>query len=453
MSGFEATATPGANGRRSPDAVSSRIEYDLLRSVLRFSPVPISVFDLRGRILLVSRSYEAILGARGEDIVGKSFADLLPPDVVERFTQRLAQLQETRTALDVEDAIRVGDQLRTFATRLFPLFDADGRHTANCGIAIETTERSRAKERLQQIIDEAPFGAHTYELMPDGRLVFAVGNRSATAILGIDHSELVGKTLEEAFPALACSEVPARYRQVAATGETFHADEMEYTDGRVAGVFEVHAVQTGHSTVTAFFRDVRELAHAYDLAVEGWSRAMDLRDKETEGHTRRVTELTARLAAAMGLSEHEILQVRRGALLHDVGKMAIPDHILLKTGPLTDAEWAVMRKHPEHAYELLRPITFLRGALDIPYCHHEKWDGTGYPRGLKGAEIPLTARLFAVADVYDALCSERPYREAWPHAKVLAHIRSLSGTHFDPEAVEVFLRVASAPADPAASTA
>ena len=188
-------------------------------------------------------------------------------------------------------------------------------------------------------------------------------------------------------------------------------------------------------------RSNHELSQAYDATIEGWSRALDLRDKETEGHTQRVTEMTIRLARAFGLPEEEILHIRRGALLHDIGKMGVPDHILLKSGELTEEEWAQMRTHPEYAYNLLKPIAFLRPALDIPLCHHEKRDGSGYPRGLKGQEIPLAARLFMVVDVWDALRSDRPYRLAWTREKALDYIRSLSGTHFDPKVVDAFLEI------------
>jgi len=180
---------------------------------------------------------------------------------------------------------------------------------------------------------------------------------------------------------------------------------------------------------------------AYDSTIEGWSHALDLRDKETEGHTQRVMEMTLKLGQAARISGEDLLHMRRGALLHDIGKMGVPDSILLKPGTLTDEEWGVMRMHPTFAFELLSPIAYLHPALDIPYCHHEKWDGSGYPSGLKGEQIPLAARLFAVVDVWDALCSDRPYRQGWPHEKVLNHIRSLAGTHFDPKAVELFLEV------------
>jgi PAS domain S-box-containing protein len=181
-----------------------------------------------------------------------------------------------------------------------------------------------------------------------------------------------------------------------------------------------------------------ELQLAYDATIEGWSQAMDLRDKETEGHSLRVTELTIRLARGIGMSEDEIVHVRRGALLHDIGKLSVPDAILLKPGELTDEEWALMKKHPQLAYDMLLPIAYLHPALDIPYCHHEKWDGTGYPRGLKGQEIPLSARIFAIVDVWDALTSARPYRAAWPRQKVIDYLWQQSGAFFDPAVVKAF---------------
>ena len=174
-------------------------------------------------------------------------------------------------------------------------------------------------------------------------------------------------------------------------------------------------------------RSNSELSLAYDVTIQGWSHALDLRDKETEEHTQRVTELTLSLAKAFGCSEEEIVQVRWGALLHDIGKMGVPDEILLKPGPLTEDEWVLMRMHPIFALNMLSPIKYLRKALDIPYCHHEKWDGSGYPQGLKGNQIPLAARIFAVVDVWDALRSDRPYRPAWAEDKALEYIKASSG--------------------------
>jgi PAS domain S-box-containing protein len=182
-----------------------------------------------------------------------------------------------------------------------------------------------------------------------------------------------------------------------------------------------------------------ELTLAYDTTLEGWARALELRDYETEGHAQRVLEMTLRLARAMGMGDTELAHVRRGALLHDIGKLAIPDAILFKPGALAEDEWCIMCQHPVFAHELLSPIAYLRPALDIPYCHHEKWDGTGYPRGLQGEQIPLAARVFAVVDVWDALLSDRPYRPAWSEDKVLEYIRDQAGKHFDPQVVEMFM--------------
>ena len=186
-------------------------------------------------------------------------------------------------------------------------------------------------------------------------------------------------------------------------------------------------------------RSNSELMLAYDATIEGWSRAMDMRDRETGDHTKRVVDRTMTLAADFGFSGDMLMHIRRGALLHDIGKLAVPDTILFKSDELTDEEWAIMKQHPTFAFEMISPIQYLRQAVNIPYCHHERWDGTGYPRGLSGEQIPLEARIFAVVDVYDALTSDRPYRKAWSKEKALEYIRSQAGIHLDPVVVERFL--------------
>jgi putative nucleotidyltransferase with HDIG domain len=182
-----------------------------------------------------------------------------------------------------------------------------------------------------------------------------------------------------------------------------------------------------------------QLEIAYEATLRGWVTALDIRDKETNGHTQRVTVLTQRLAQKMGVDRDAMEHITRGALLHDIGKMAISDEILRKKGSLTPEERAVMEEHPMHAYKMLSAIEFLRPALDIPYCHHEKWDGTGYPRRLKGEEIPFAARIFSVIDVWDALTSERPYHRALPHHEVRRKIKADAHKHFDPRVVEAFM--------------
>jgi putative nucleotidyltransferase with HDIG domain len=181
------------------------------------------------------------------------------------------------------------------------------------------------------------------------------------------------------------------------------------------------------------------LTLAYDATIEGWARALELRDGATEGHSQRVMTLTLDLASRIGMMDEELIHVRRGALLHDIGKMGIPDHILLKPGPLTQDEWKIMRKHPVYAYEMLRSINYLSLALDIPHFHHEKFDGSGYPTGMKGDRIPLAARVFCVVDVWDALTSDRPYRKAWSEENVIAYIKENAGSHFDPDIAAQFL--------------
>ncbi len=188
----------------------------------------------------------------------------------------------------------------------------------------------------------------------------------------------------------------------------------------------------------------RQLIRSYDETLEGWAKALELRDKETEGHSERVTDLTVRLAQAMGIQGEALVNIRRGALLHDIGKMGTPDAILNKNGPLDEEERRIIEKHPQHAYDMLRLIEYLQPALEIPYCHHEKWDGTGYPRKLKGEEIPISARIFAVMDVFDALSNDRPYRKAWAFPEVFKYLRDQSGSHFDPRVVEAFIRLMNA---------
>lgn len=181
------------------------------------------------------------------------------------------------------------------------------------------------------------------------------------------------------------------------------------------------------------------LQESYESTLEGWAAALDLRDKETEGHSQRVTQLAVQLAQELGMSKEDLAYLRQGALLHDIGKMGVPDRILHKHGPLTEQEQATMRQHPVNAYRMLYPIKHLRPAIDIPYCHHEKWDGNGYPNGLKGEEIPLAARIFTIVDVWDALRSDRPYRQAWSVKKTVAYLQEQAGKSFDPHIVQRFV--------------
>ena len=215
----------------------------------------------------------------------------------------------------------------------------------------------------------------------------------------------------------------------------FHSHEMDLA---YVLSFEVSLAIANAQLYEKARQAVTDISQAYNATLEGWSRMLDMRDHVTEEHTHRVTELTVALAQRMGFPDSELGHLRRGALLHDIGKMGIPDSILQKPGALSNEERAIMQTHPEKAYQILSRIEYLLPAVDIPYCHHEKWDGTGYPRGLCGEQIPLSARLFAVVDVFDALTSDRPYRKAWKKEKALTYIREQSGKHFFPDVVKVF---------------
>jgi len=226
--------------------------------------------------------------------------------------------------------------------------------------------------------------------------------------------------------------------------EVFHRSVFSH-DEDWTGFLEALAGQAAIAIDNAaLFRNLQQsrdnLMIAYDMTIEGWAMALDLRDRETEGHSRRVSKMTVRVASEIGVPEHDLLHIKRGALLHDIGKLGVPDAVLFKNGKLDETDWAIMKQHPSIAYHLMARIPFLEKAVDIPYCHHERWDGTGYPRGLKGTEIPFSARIFAVVDIWDALCSDRPYRKAWSKDEVVEHISALSGSHLDPGLVEVFLK-------------
>ena len=292
----------------------------------------------------------------------------------------------------------------------------------------------------------------------DSQGVFLYVSPACSTIMGYEPEELIGRQVlpfihpgdsENLLKLLNSSKwddpiVAIQYRAKHKIGEYVWLE----TTARVIYDQENNAVEIQASSrditerkeaQVALQRAHQELREAYDKTIEGWVKALDLRDHETEGHTQRVTEMTVRLARSLGCTDEEILNIRRGALLHDMGKMGIPDEILQKPGPLTEEDWVVMRQHPQYAYDMLSPIGELNKALVIPYYHHERWDGSGYPHGLKGENIPLFARLFAVVDVWDALSSDRPYRKRIPPKDVIEYLQQESGRLFDPNIVEKFL--------------
>jgi diguanylate cyclase (GGDEF)-like protein/PAS domain S-box-containing protein/putative nucleotidyltransferase with HDIG domain len=429
-----------------------RIEFArLMREHDAVSGLESQVRRRDGRVIWISESSRAV-----RDAVGRL---LYYEGIVEDITHRKRAEEEIR-ALNAELGRRLE---RLAALRCIDVAIIEGR---DLGPTLDVC--------LDQVITQLrPDAAVILLCDPDSQsLYYAAGRglrtevprhtphtpgqglaRRAASERRIMHAPHLARDLEEVehSPYLTGEEFVSYYAvplvakdEVKGVLEIFHRTPLDPT-AEWLGFLETLAGQAAIAIDNAWlFDDLRrsnaELAAAYDATIEGWSRALDLRDQETEGHSRRVTELTLRLAHAMGIPGAELVHVRRGALLHDIGKMGIPDRILHKPGPLTEEEWQVMRRHPQYAREMLQPVAFLRPALEIPYCHHERWDGTGYPRGLKGEEIPLAARIFAVVDVWDALRSDRPYRPAWSERRVCEHLRSLAGTHLEPVVVEVFLR-------------
>ena len=412
--------------------------------------------NLRGQLVQWNRKMETVTGLSPKELQGIPATELFPPADRAAIVEAITQAFSTGYA-EVEGSLQGKDGTLTPHHFLgVPLRDAAGQVIGLTGMGRDVTEQRRqqaavleSEQRYRALVDLSP---EAMIVLQDDRLVYA--NRAGVAMLGAGSlAEIAGTpALDFVHPDY---QLHARER-LRQTGrlETKHHRWVR-RDGRVIDVESVSGPtdHKGRPARQVLARDITDrqraeervlalndaLIQAYDSTIEGWSRALDYRDHETEGHSQRVTELTLRLARTVGLGEDELVHVRRGALLHDMGKMGVPDRVLLKPGPLDDAEWEVMRRHPALAVEMLAPIMFLGPALQIPLCHHEKWDGTGYPHGLKGEQIPLVARLFAVVDVWDALRSDRPYRRAWESGRVVDHIQSLSGSHFDPQVVQAFL--------------
>jgi len=326
------------------------------------------------------------------------------------------------------------------------------------------TERARMQEALANSESQFRLLAENASDMisrQDTAGIISYISPASRAILGFKPEELVGQSIyefihSEDIPKIkAMSKIQPKKDSIYTLSYRAKQKDNQYVwletsartilDEKTDSVIEIQAAsrditerKQAEEALQLAYKDLQE---AYDRTIEGWVRALDLRDRETQIHTQRVTELTVKVARALGLPESEIVHVKRGALLHDIGKIAIPDEITKKSGPLNEREWVIMRKHPEYAYEMISPIAYLQPALDIPYCHHERWDGSGYPRGLKGEDIPLTARMFAIIDVWDALTSERPYRKPNTHEDTIAFLKKEAGRSFDPRLVELFLKV------------
>ncbi|WP_082142941.1 PAS domain S-box protein [Levilinea saccharolytica] len=494
----------GGIGMVEDISVRVKIEQALRDSEEKFSkafrttPDSISINRMSDGVFLeVNDGFTRVTGYEPQEALGKSVMDLGLWVSAEDEKLLTSRLRESGEVLDFEASMRVkGGALRIgqVSSRTVEL------NGERCVLTIlrDVTEQKRTQARLQQqyqqiaalrdvdltitaridlqevlrtVLEHITLQTHAEAadillMNPETQqLTYAAGRGFFTN--SVQH---VRYALGEGYAGLAAqnqhtvvisrlSEVPPSFFggiDLAAERFTGYLAFPLLVEGQVQGVLEVYQRSTPDLELehVSFIESMvnqaaiaidnaalfRKLTQAYDATIAGWARALELRDYETEGHSERVTEWVVELAQRMGMNGENLAHVRRGALLHDIGKMGIPDQVLLKPGPLTDEEWVIMRQHPMHAYYMLADIDFLRPALDIPYGHHERWDGSGYPRGLRGEEIPLAARIFAVVDVWDALHSSRPYRpQPWEPERIAAYLHEESGRLFDPQVVIEFL--------------
>lgn len=434
-----------------------------------------------------------------EKVVDQKIQDLLPPHLTEKINNALLSVQQTGDVNTLEYNLSISGQEFWFDARLVPISDTKMIFTARDVTKCKETE-NRLKRQMRQLsalrsIDLAIASGLDLTLLLSLMLDQVSGLLqidAASVLLWNPKTNLLEFTADRGFRSKSLQYTRLKLGEGYAGRVALHRKMLSIPDlrdnhgefdrsplfhnegfvtyygvplmakGRVLGVLELFhrsllhpdadwldflGMIAGQAAIAIdnamLFKEVQrsnfELSLAYDATIEGLSRALDLRDRETEEHTKRVTDTTVKLATRLGVDASEIVHIRRGAILHDIGKVAIPDRILFKPGPLADDEWKIMRRHPSIAVELLSPVSYLIPALDIPHWHHEKWDGTGYPDRLAGEEIPFPARMFALVDVYDALTSDRPYRSAWSKNDTIHYIKSQSGKHFDPRLVPEFL--------------
>ena len=432
------------------------------RSLFELSPESITLVGLDGIILDCNEATAVIAGLPRGELIGKSFLQLgvLDEADIPTLMERFAQIADGKLFEPFQVKVIRGDKDMRWVEIHLALLKRDGEIYAIQVIARDITASKYAEESLrstnellQALINAAPLAIDMVDTDANIRL----WSPAAEHLFGWQADEVIGKPLPF-VPDELRSEVEEQIRNELLGNSHYGLETcrkrkdgslvdvqlwtspLHDSDGEIIGSVGILSDITERKRAEQQIQALNaELLLAYDETLEGWARALDLRDNNTEDHSVRVMDLTMSLARVLGIPEQDLIHVRRGALLHDIGKMGIPDAILLKPGPLTEEEWQMMRMHPVFAYDLLSGIPFLRLALDIPYCHHEKWDGSGYPRGLSGEQIPLAARIFSVVDVWDALGSDRPYREKWPESQIIEYIRKEAGTRFDPHIVELFL--------------
>lgn len=414
------------DGRRRYLCAPIRAENRMVGVIFAISPAPLSKNDLRLLATVAEISGNAILRARFHEQTLRQMQRLT---VLHEIDQAINSTMDLDTLLFVLLS-QITGQLHVDAADILLYDQREKKLELITGIGFRSRDSFNYHEGIENDLIGQAFRKKWIVYEPDVTLPEAVISKRIQRLQGEDFKAHI------VAPIIIKGEIRAVLELFHRTRFDPDPDWLNFLDTLVGQT----AVAMDSAMMFAdLLRTNKQLSEAYDATIEGWATALDLRDKETKNHAKRVAEITVRLARQLGIDDEQLVHYRRGALLHDIGKLSVPDHILFKASNLTAEEQEIMRRHPQQAYEMLYPIEHLRPAIDIPYCHHEKWDGTGYPRGLKGEEIPLAARIFAVADVFDALTSERSYRKAWPYAQALNWIYEQSGKHFDPKVVSVFL--------------
>jgi PAS domain S-box-containing protein len=419
--------------------------------------------DPQGIIRYASPSHLAGIGYSPEILVGRSAYSLL---LAEDVPTALAVAQQVALSAQPQRielrARRADGQIIYIEVAGGALFDENGKLTGFQLASRDISARVQAAEELR--LSEEKF-ATIFNLSPDvvnvNRVedgVYLDINQAFTRVSGFTREEVIGRTGAQLNVWVNPGERARLMKELLKRGEIAKVElQVRRKDGSTfIGLISSRTITyNGEPCTLSIIHDITERARAeqelreahgrlelaYAATLQGWARALEMRERETANHSRRVVELTLRMAFEAGITGIALEHVLRGALLHDIGKLGVPDAILLKPGPLTEEEWVIMRQHPTYARNLLSEIEYLRPCMDIPYAHHERWSGSGYPLGLKGDAIPLAARIFAIADVYDALTSDRPYRPAWPEAEALRYISEQAEKMFDPDLVKVFLAI------------
>ncbi len=478
------------------------------RSLAESSQDIITLFDREYKIAYFNQAGLEILGIDDAVVQGKSLGDIFSDNRLvtnlEMDVERVFQSEELvqRIAVWLLNVNNADNHKIVFDWKLSPVFNSDGQVEWILGIArdisaiIETESAlKKSEEKFRRIFETSGLGISITDLSGN----FTAGNPAVLKTLGyeideytqlsvadISHPEDIQEDMKmlEEFKAGLRDSFTIEKRVFRKDGSvvwgklisTLVRDEggnplfairmlEDITDRKLAEEKDklvqmelqrlldnadqsrkamLSVIEDQRITEEELKRLTNDLLVAYDSTLQGWSNALELREQETAGHSRRVVQLTLNIARALGVEENDLAYIERGALLHDIGKMGIPDNILLKPGPLSDDEWVIMKKHPIYAYNLLSRIDFLKQAIDIPYSHHERWDGSGYPQGLSGENIPLAARIFAVVDIWDALGADRPYRPAWKRNDIINYIKDISGKHLDPKIVCEFLQIIEA---------